>query len=63
MNNKQVEVMFWNQCNEAILFGTQSKFYFNDRQEAFNFISNIEVLNCTEISIDGDIFSVLNEEE
>lgn len=45
------EVMFWNEANEAILFGTVSKFNFESESEAEEFVKGITVNGCKEISV------------
>lgn len=59
------EVMFWTVADEAILFGTQSKFFFDTRQQAEEFVINIEVPECASVSFreegeDMEVYDILD---
>ena len=68
MKKEFIEVMFWN-GNEALLFGTQSKFVFDTMEEAKVFVNGFNC-NCSEVSfntflgsqlIDSKVYEVLVE--
>ena len=63
-----VEVMFWAEDNSAIGFGYQSKFWFDTREQAEDFVHGITVENCTAVSFreegeDAEFYDILDDEE
>lgn len=55
------EVMFWNEANEALRIGDESKFYFESDSDAMKFIGSVNLPDAVEVTIDGVIYPVYEE--
>ena len=51
MNEKRVEVMFWN-GNEAIHWGTQIRMIFEEESQIETFLDAFTCNDCTEVTVD-----------
>lgn len=55
------EVMFWNEADEALRIGDESKFYFENERDAMKFIESVNLPDAVEVTIDGVIYPVYEE--
>lgn len=55
------EVMFWNEANEALRIGDESKFYFENDREATKFIESVNIPDAIYVSLDGVFFELYEE--
>ena len=56
-----VEVMFWNEAEEALKIGDESKFYFENDRDAINFIESVNIPDVVEVSIDGILYDIFED--
>ena len=56
-----VEVMFWNEAEEALRIGDESKFYFDDDASATKFIESVNIPDAVEVSIDDILYKIFEE--
>jgi hypothetical protein len=63
MNEKRIEVKFWNSANECICFGFQTSINFDDMESALQFVEAVTIENAKEITIsEFQGYELINQE-